>query len=129
MPLVEIFVSEARSASDRKKLADAVHQALVQAVSIPEADRFQLVRTLPAADVFIDTAYLGLARTPDFLVVRVTLRRGRSNAIKRALYDAVATNAAAAIGLRREDVMIVLAENDAADWSFGGGLAQYALEN
>jgi phenylpyruvate tautomerase PptA (4-oxalocrotonate tautomerase family) len=129
MPLVEIFVSEARPASDRKKLADAVHQALVQAVSIPEGDRFQLVRTLSAADVFIDATYLGLTRTPDFVVVRVTLRRGRSNAIKRALYAAVAKNAAAAVGIRPEDVLILLTENDAADWSFGAGLAQYALEN
>ena len=129
MPLVEIFVSETRPASDRKKLADAVHQALVQTISIAEADRFQLVRTLPAVDAFIDATYLGLTRTPDFVVVRVTLRRGRSNAIKRALYAAVAANAAAAVGIRPEDVMIVLAENEAVDWSFGAGLAQYALEN
>jgi hypothetical protein len=32
----------------------------------------------------------------------------------------------AATGTRREDVMVVLSENDAIDWSFGGGIAQYA---
>ena len=42
-------------------------------------------------------------------------------------YRAVVDRAAAAIGVRPEDVLVVLSENDAIDWSFGGGVAQYAL--
>ena len=37
-----------------------------------------------------------------------------------------AENVSAATGTRVEDVMVVLSENDAVDWSFGGGIAQYA---
>ena len=125
MPLVELFVSERRSPTERRRLADAVHQALVRTVSIPENDRFQLVRTLATEDAFIDPTYLGVERTPDFVVVRITLRRGRTDAVKRALYQAVASGAAEAAGARPEDVLVVLVENDAIDWSFGAGVAQY----
>ena len=127
MPLVEISVSERRPPAERRKLADAVHQALVRTVSIPEGDRFQLVRTFAAEDAFIDPTYLGVARSPDFVIVRITLRQGRSNAVKRALYQAVASGAASAAGIRPEDVMVILVENDSIDWSFGKGVAQYAL--
>ena len=129
MPLVEISVSRSRPPAERRKLADAVHHALVQTIAIPENDRFQLVRALAPEEAFIDPTYLGVERSPDFVVVRITLRQGRSNAVKRSLYQAVASGAAAAVGVRPEDVTVVLVENDAIDWSFGGGVAQYAREN
>ncbi len=126
MPFVEIFVPEKRSAEQRRNLADAVHCALVEAIAIPEDDRFQVLRPLLEGDYVADPNYLGVARSRDFLVVRVTLRKGRSVEKKRALYRAIADNAARAVGMRREDVFVVLDENDASDWSFGAGIAQYA---
>ena len=127
VPFVEIFVPENRTTQERRKLADAVHAALVEAIGIPSDDRFQLIRALGADDWIYDPSYLGQNRTPNALVVRVTLRRGRTAAKKRALYRAIADNAARAAGVRPEDVFVVLHENDAIDWSFGGGVAQYAL--
>jgi len=67
-----------------------------------------------------------VTRTPSFLAVHITLRRGRAPEKKRALYRAIADNVNAATGTRAEDVMVVLSENDPIDWSFGGGIAQYA---
>jgi 4-oxalocrotonate tautomerase len=126
MPLVEIYVSEARSADQKKKLANAVHGALVEAIGLPADDRFQILRVLAREDYVADPSYLGLARSDDFLVVRVTLRRGRTPEKKQALYRAIADGAVRAVGMRAEDVFVVLHENDAIDWSFGGGVAQYA---
>ena len=126
MPFVEIFVPETHPAVQRRKLADAVHRALVDSIAIPEDDCLQMLRPLPEGEYIADPSYLGIARSRDFLVVRVTLRRGRSVEQKRALYRAVADNAARAVAVRREDVFVVLHENDASDWSFGAGIAQYA---
>ncbi|HSU40271.1 MAG TPA: tautomerase family protein, partial [Polyangiaceae bacterium] len=118
MPLVEIYVSEQRSGAERKQLADAVHRALVETIGIPVDDRFQIVRALAREDYIADANYFDLARSDDFLVVRVTLRRGRSPDKKQALYRAIADGAARAVGMHREDVLVVLHENDAIDWSF-----------
>ena len=126
MPFAEIFVSEARPASERQRLADAVHRALVETIDVPPDDRFQALHALAAGDLHANATYLGVARTSGFVAVRITLRRGRSLDEKRALYRAIADNASAAIGVRATDVFVVLVENEGVDWSFGNGVAQYA---
>jgi hypothetical protein len=45
--------------------------------------------------------------------------------MKRALYRRIAANLGNDPGLRAQDVLIALVENDLADWSFGAGEAQY----
>lgn len=126
MPLVEIYLSEKRPADQRRKLADALHRALTETIDVPANDRFQIVRALAAEDYVADPSYAGVTRSSDFLVIRITLRRGRSLERKRALYRALAGAAAASLGIRIEDVLITLHENDSVDWSFGAGIAQYA---
>ncbi len=126
MPLVRIAVPANRDASYRRKVSDAVHKALVDAIGIPPADRFHIVTAHGPEDLIFDSGYLGVTRTESFLAVHITLRSGRTPDKKRALYRAIADNVNAATGTRPEDVMIVLSENDAIDWSFGGGIAQYA---
>jgi phenylpyruvate tautomerase PptA (4-oxalocrotonate tautomerase family) len=59
------------------------------------------------------------------VLVRITLRWGRTPAQKRTLYATIAARAAAA-GMRPEDVMVVLVENALIDWTFGAGVAQIA---
>ncbi|MBL8830768.1 MAG: tautomerase family protein [Rhodospirillales bacterium] len=126
MPLVRIDVPQAMPQATRRAVADGVHAALVEAIKIPADDRFQIV-TAHAADALIaDPGYLGIARGPGFLTVQIWLRRGRSVELKRALYAAIARNLSRDAGVRPEDALIVLAENDPADWSFGNGIAQYA---
>lgn len=127
MPLVRIAVPANRDASYRRSVSDAVHKALVDTIGIPPADRFHIVTAHNPEDLIFDPSYLDVARTPSFLAVHITLRRGRAPEKKRALYRAIADNVNAATGTRVEDVMVVLSENDAVDWSFGGGVAQYAL--
>jgi phenylpyruvate tautomerase PptA (4-oxalocrotonate tautomerase family) len=128
MPFVEIFVSERRSSDERRKLGEAVHRALVATVDVPPDDRFQVLSAHAASDLIYDPGYLGIARSPELVAIRITLRRGRAPAKKRALYRAIVDEAKRAIGLREQDVLVVLSENEALDWSFGNGVAQYAPE-
>jgi hypothetical protein len=44
---------------------------------------------------------------------------------KQALYREIAERMSATGLVRPEDLLIVLHENDMADWSFGNGVAQY----
>jgi len=126
MPFVEIFVSATRTPAERRKLADAVHRALVETVDVPLDDRFQALSVHAPEALIADAGYLGIARTAEFVAVRVTLRRGRSAEKKRALYRAIVAHAGKAVGIRAEDVLVVLSENEPVDWSFGNGVAQYA---
>jgi 4-oxalocrotonate tautomerase len=128
MPLVRISLLKGKPASYRRKVGDAVHQALVETIDVPAKDRFQLITEHDAEDFVYDREYLGIARSRDLVIIQVTLSAGRSLALKRALYRTIAQRLAAAVQLRPEDAWINLVEVAKENWSFGNGLASYAPE-
>ena len=109
-------------------LADAVHDALVAEIGIPANDRFQIIHRHQAADFIRDPHYPNVSRSDAAVVVSITFRAGRTDAMKRALYRAIVAGAQARAGLKPDDVMVVITENGPADWSFGGGIAIHAPE-
>jgi phenylpyruvate tautomerase PptA (4-oxalocrotonate tautomerase family) len=126
MPLVRISLVKGKPEAYRRKVGDAVHRALVEAVGVPPLDRFQLLTEHEPGDLVYDPNYLGIERTSDLVIVQITLNAGRSLEQKRALYRRIASNLAAAVGLRPEDVWINLVEVAKENWSFGNGVASYA---
>lgn len=122
MPFVRISLPSSVPPAAYGPVGDAVHRALVDAIGIPEGDRFQLVETHPAEQRFFDPAYMGVERR-DVVLVEIVLVRGRSDDRKRALFRRIAETLSEH-GVRPEDVMVVLTENTAADWSVGNGAAQ-----
>jgi|SRR5687767_7864483 len=126
MPLVRISLVKGKPETYRRKVGDAVHRALVEAVGVPPLDRFQLVTEHEPGDLVYDSNYLGIARSADLVIVQITLSVGRSAAQKRALYRRIAANLASAVSLRPEDAWINLVEVAKENWSFGNGVASYA---
>ena len=126
MPLVRISLAKGKPEAYRRKVGDAVHRALVEAVGVPPLDRFQLLTEHEPGDLVYDSNYLGIARSSDLVIVQITLSAGRSLEQKRALYRRIAANLAAAVGLRPQDAWINLVEVAKENWSFGNGVASYA---
>jgi phenylpyruvate tautomerase PptA (4-oxalocrotonate tautomerase family) len=125
MPLVRLSFLAGKSAAWRAAVSDAVQQAMVDTIDVPPADRFHVMSEHAPGFLAVDRTYLGVARSDDPLIVQITLRGGRSDDKKRALYRRITQLLAEHAGIRPEDVMIVLSENALADWSFGEGAAQY----
>jgi phenylpyruvate tautomerase PptA (4-oxalocrotonate tautomerase family) len=121
MPLVRIIGRY--DLQTLRALGDAVHDALVAAVGIPADDRFQVLTSATDETLLADPDYLGHHRESP-AIVEITLSAGRTNDQKRDLYARIARGAEAA-GIRADDVMVVLHENQRVDWSFGGGIADY----
>ena len=122
MPFVRITLSTDRPGPLRDAIAEGVHNAMISSIGIPAGDRFQVVDTKPGTALHFDPEYLDVDRR-DPVLVEITLVKGRSQDLKRALYQAVAANLAAA-GVRPEDVMVILHETSREDWSFGNGEMQ-----
>lgn len=122
MPLVRISFRDDTPAPLRFAVADGVHNALVAAIGIPPKDRFQILETHRAEDMIFDPDYLGIERR-NVVFVQITLVRGRPAERKERLFQEIATELSAA-GIRPEDIVITLTENDRADWSIGNGHAQ-----
>ena len=124
MPLVRISHRSSVSDAYRQALSDGVQEALTATVNAPADDRFHIL-TEHASGLIFDPHYLGIDRSPEWVAIQITLRKGRTVEMKQALYRRIVENLAKNPGLRPEDVMICLVENELADWSFGKGEAQY----
>jgi len=126
MPLVRISLLKGKPASYRRKVGDAVHQALVETIDVPAKDRFQLITEHDPEDFVYDREYLGIARSRDLVIIQATISAGRSLQLKRRLYLAIVERLGAAVQLRPEDVFVNLVEVAKENWSFGNGIASYA---
>jgi 4-oxalocrotonate tautomerase len=126
MPLVRISLVKGKPEAYRRKVGEAIHRALVETISVPPLDRFQLLGEHEPGDLVYDSNYLGIARSSDLVIVQITLSAGRSLEQKRALYRRIAANLSAAVGLKPQDAWINLVEVPKENWSFGNGVASYA---
>lgn len=121
MPFTRVAIPAGTPQMQKEAIARAVHAAMVATISIPEDDLFQLLSEYQPGDFHFDRSFLGHLRSDRMVVVQITLRRGRSDAMKRNLYDSITVHLARAANVRPEDVFIYLVENDFSDWSVGGG--------
>ena len=127
MPLVRISVFESMAAERRQAIAAAIYDAMSATIGIPEGDRFIVLSAHPQEELIVDRSFMQMQRTDDFVLIHITLRRGRSVETKQSFYKEVARLVQERAKIEPDNVMIVLAENDLADWSFGRGEAQYIL--
>lgn len=125
MPLVRISLLKGKPKEYIRAISDGVHQALIDAYSIPHGDRFQLIHQHEPHEFIYDAGYLGIHRTDDVVFIHIVAGNWRDKAAKKALYQAIADRLVANPGLRREDVQVILSPNQRDDWSFGNGLASY----
>ena len=109
----------------RGKLPLAVYDAMRETIGIPERDLFVVLTAHLEGELVIDPEFMAMQRSGDFVLVHITLRRGRSTETKQALYRRIAHLVKERAGVEPDDVMIVLSENELDDWSFGRGEAQY----
>jgi phenylpyruvate tautomerase PptA (4-oxalocrotonate tautomerase family) len=109
-------------ADTQRAIAEGVHRALVDAIGIPEADRFQIIEQFPTEALIADPEYLGVSRQ-NVVFVNISLARGRSPEKKAALFAGIAKHLGKA-GVRGEDVFVTLSENGRDDWSVGNGQQQ-----
>jgi 4-oxalocrotonate tautomerase len=126
MPLVRISIPEGRDKDFATAVGEGIHDAMVATIDIPADDHFQVITEHDKSLLVADPHYLGINRSDGAILVQITLRRGRSDDKKRALYRTIVENLQARAGLRKEDVLVTLTENEPIDWSFGNGVAQYA---
>ncbi|MFI7272845.1 tautomerase family protein [Streptomyces sp. NPDC049879] len=125
MPFVRI--EALRAAPERlDALGRAVHDALTATLGFPD-DLFQVLTSHDGTTSTIRTGtYPGVPRDEGVVFVTITLRAGRPDAQKRALYRRIALLAEEYAGTEPRNVMVILHENGPADWSFGHGEAAYA---
>jgi phenylpyruvate tautomerase PptA (4-oxalocrotonate tautomerase family) len=124
MPLVRIDAFEGRSDAEVKTLLDSAHRAMVKALHLNERDRYQIYDARPKSHFVVQDTGLGIARTEKALIITV-VSKARPEILKRRLYKEMTEELARSASIPPSDVMMVIVENAAADWTFGNGDAQF----
>ena len=116
MPLVKIEILTGKSRRYKKAILDGVHQALVEALMIPESDRFQRMYELEKEDF-----QLPPDRTDQAIIIEIKMFPGRSREAKKRLYQSIIINLKNDPGIEGSDVMIILLEPPLPNWGVRGG--------
>ena len=124
MPLVVVDVLKGKTDGELTELLEAVHQAVVEAFQVPPRDRYQILQEHGPASMVIEDTGLGIDRSPNVVVVRVT-SRPRTQKQKENLYRLLRDELQRRCGIEPSDVVVAVTENTDADWSFGHGRAQF----
>ncbi len=127
MPFVRTHLPADTSEAQQKNIVEGIHQALVDGIGMPQDELFNLVETYAPGRFWCSRSFNGVARSDRVVVVEITMRRGRSDAMKRALYAGIARNLAQQGAVAPADIFIFMHENDYSDWSVGEGAFAMAL--
>ncbi|KAA6223432.1 tautomerase family protein [Streptomyces albofaciens JCM 4342] len=125
MPLVRIDAMHCDTPR-LEALGRAVHEALGETMGFPDEDHFQILTGHDGRQgVLRHGTYLGVRRDDGIVYVAITLREGRPDAQKQALYRRIAELAEEYADTEPRNMFVVLTENRNGDWSLGNGEAQY----
>ncbi|GAA0495276.1 MULTISPECIES: tautomerase family protein [Tatumella] len=124
MPLLQFDIIEGRSEEEVKTLLDTAHKVVLEAFSVPERDRYQIVHENKAWQMVFQDTGLGFERSEKFVMLRV-FTSPRSDEQKQFFMKRLAEELRTVCGIEGNDLMISFISNNKGDWSFGYGEAQY----
>jgi phenylpyruvate tautomerase PptA (4-oxalocrotonate tautomerase family) len=127
MPFIRTSVHKDITPLQRERIVEGIHLALVDSIGMPEDELFNLVTEYQPGEFWCSRTFNGIVRSDRVVVVEITLRRGRSDAMKRELYAAIARNLESKAEIPSQDIFIFMHENDYSDWSVGEGRFAMAL--
>ncbi len=124
MLLVEIDLLRGRSEEELDAISDAVHEAMVAVLDVPQRDRFQIITERSPGYLRFDPNYLDIDRDEGFLLIRITLASaGRPMPSRRS--TGASPGCSSSARNPPENVTVAMVENEREDWSFGHGQASY----
>jgi 4-oxalocrotonate tautomerase len=127
MPLVRIDLPAATSATEAAAVSAAVHQGLVEVFNVPVDDLFHVIARRAPGELVCSPQFLGVTHADKVVFVQIACSPGRTVGQKEALYERVAAGVARSTGFLADDVIINLVETVRDNWSFGRGIAHYAV--
>jgi len=126
MPLVRIDLMKKSDPSFGQRVGKVVYESMRKAIGVPDHDNFQVITEHDGQHLVFDAGYLGIERTSGILMIQISLNEGRTLEQKKLLYKTIAEGLEP-LGVRADDVLINLVEVKKENWSFGRGIAQYAV--
>ena len=128
MPHIRISLLEGKPSTFLKTLSDTIQNTLVETIGVSAGDRFQIIDELKPSHLHVSSPLVGVEHSDDVIILHISLKAGRSLATKKHLYHHLATNLSTHLGIKKEDIIIMLVDLPAENWSFGSGMATLLLD-
>jgi phenylpyruvate tautomerase PptA (4-oxalocrotonate tautomerase family) len=132
MPLVRIDLLEGRSPQFLSLLSQTIHTTMISHLSVLERDYFQIITEHKPYQLLFSRDYLDVNRSDNHIFIQIFLSAGRSGEVKEGFFKALNealqnVNAEGEMGIRGEDVSVILTETKKEDWSFGNGISYLSI--
>ncbi len=125
MPFVRISLPKVFSQKTKDDISISVHNSLIKEFNIPENDYFHIIEELESTQIKFPENYLDISHTSDIVYIQIIAGQGRSLEQKKRLYRGIADGIESLTTVTRNNIIIVLLENDGnQNWSFGNGEIQ-----
>ncbi|MDR6711076.1 phenylpyruvate tautomerase PptA (4-oxalocrotonate tautomerase family) [Pseudomonas hunanensis] len=128
MPVFNAHIPRGRFSSEEKRaIADALNQSLVQGLGIPEGDRFVMLSEHGPDELFLHPTFMEMNRDPaQAMIITVLVGAHRPLEDKRKLVAAINRLVVDATGVSPDDIFISLIPVPNENFSFGRGELQLA---
>jgi len=95
MPFARIDLIKGKHADYRAKVADIVYEGIVNVLKAPDGDRFIVVNEHAPENLIYDRHFLGMDRSPDFILIQVTSTVGNTKELNLPSTGRLPTNSTA----------------------------------
>lgn len=117
MPMIQVDLKRSLFEDKGKDISNAIHNALIAGLGMDETDLFQVFRPHEEGEMIFSPTYDNRDRR-DLIIIRITMVNMFSLEQKRNTYKEL-TKRLVSIGIRRDDILVCVVENNAENWSLG----------
>jgi len=116
MPFVTITLKEGKDKKFLKSLSDTIHTAMQETIIFPEDVLFHKIHEVKKEHMIFLNEFRNVKRSEDMIFIECTIKAGRTADKKQAMYKRISEDLSSELGVRKEDIIIVIRENSGEDW-------------
>ncbi len=117
MPLIQVDLKRSLFEEKGKSISNAIHNSLVAGLGMDTTDLFQVFRPHDEEEIVFSPTYDNRDRQ-DLIIIRITMVNMFSLEQKKNTYREL-TRRLIDVGIRRDDILVCVVENNAENWSLG----------
>jgi phenylpyruvate tautomerase PptA (4-oxalocrotonate tautomerase family) len=114
------------SAEQKRALADALNQSLVQGLGITDGDRFVIISEHGDNELFLHPTFMDMQRSSGAMIITVLFGAHRPLEDKRKVTSAINKLVVEALDISPDDIFVALVPVPNENFSFGRGDLQLA---
>jgi phenylpyruvate tautomerase PptA (4-oxalocrotonate tautomerase family) len=116
MPFVTITLKEGKGKEFVNSLSSIIHTAMQETIVFPADVLFHKIHEVKKEHMIYKNEFRNVKRTEDIIFIECTIKTGRNADQKQQMYKRISEDLNFKLGVRKEDIVIVIRENSAEDW-------------